>query len=248
MTAPIILVLILNHFYSNKYHQSRLPVSSTQRPTQRPSRGYVGCFVSTYPPCCVGFLADCDMGLVAELPPKLARAPAGRGDFDPRMGGTLSTHSAQPEGTWVRVSFRARSSSFPESLGVSETVLVLSVDRTLSVHEAVGSILRETHFSHFSHELYCVWHTASFGSGMKTASAGPLLAPPCAWGDARWRMQAVWWLVWPKLFGPGARAIVEDPQRSHAPAACEPPHSDGGAWPLYAVPPKWSAKCYAPPQ
>jgi hypothetical protein len=32
-------------------------VSSTQRPTQRPSRGYVGCFVSTYPPCCVGFLA-----------------------------------------------------------------------------------------------------------------------------------------------------------------------------------------------
>jgi hypothetical protein len=39
------------------------------------------------------------------------------------------------------------------------------------------------HFSHFSHELYCVWHTASFGSGMKTASAAPLLAPPCAWGD-----------------------------------------------------------------
>ena len=24
-------------------------------------------------------------------------------------------------------------------------------------------------------------------------------------GTARWRMQAVWWLVWPKLFGPGAR-------------------------------------------
>ena len=109
----------------------------------------------------------------------------------------------------------------------------------------MGSILCETHFSHFSHELYCVWHTASFGSGMKTASAGPLLAPPCAWGDARWRMQAVWWLVWPKLFGPGARAIVEDPQRSHAPAACEPPHS--GAWPLYVFSAKWSAKCYAPP-
>ena len=26
------------------------------------------------------------MGLVAELPPKLARAPAGRSDFGPRMG------------------------------------------------------------------------------------------------------------------------------------------------------------------
>ena len=39
-------------------------------------------------------------GLVAELPPKLARAPAGRGDFGPRMGGTLSTHSTL--GTWVR--------------------------------------------------------------------------------------------------------------------------------------------------
>jgi len=38
-------------------------------------------------------------GLVAELPPKLARAPAGRGDFGPRMGGTLSTHSTL--GTWV---------------------------------------------------------------------------------------------------------------------------------------------------
>ena len=30
-------------------------------------------------------------GLVAELPPKLARGPAGRRDFGPRMGGTLST-------------------------------------------------------------------------------------------------------------------------------------------------------------
>ena len=35
------------------------------------------------------------LGLVAELPPKLARGPAGRDsdDFGPRMGGTLSTHS-----------------------------------------------------------------------------------------------------------------------------------------------------------
>ena len=32
---------------------------------------------------------------------------------------------------------------------------------------------------------------------------------PVPGGTARWRMQAVWWLVWPKLFGPGARAIVE---------------------------------------
>ena len=40
---------------------------------------------------------------------------------------------------------------------------------------------------------------------------GPLLAPPSTLclGTARWRMQAVWWLLWPKLFGPGARAIVE---------------------------------------
>ncbi len=30
-------------------------------------------------------------GLVAELPPKLARAPAGRGNFGPSDGGTLST-------------------------------------------------------------------------------------------------------------------------------------------------------------
>ena len=73
----------------------------------------------------------------------------------------------------------------------------------------MGSILRETHFSHFSHELYCVWHTAGFGSGMKTASAAPCWPLPVPGGTARWRMQAVWWLVWPKLFGPGARAIVE---------------------------------------
>ncbi len=39
------------------------------------------------------------MGLVAELPPKLARGPAGRGGLGPRLGGTLSTHSTL--GTWV---------------------------------------------------------------------------------------------------------------------------------------------------
>ncbi len=77
-------------------------------------------------------------------------------------------------------------------------------------------------------------------------------------GTARWRMQAVWWLVWPKLFGPGARAI-EGWTRTRAPSGhtrllsrsasrltvCEPPHS--GAYPLCVFPAKWSAKCYAPP-
>ena len=52
-----------------------------------------------------------------------------------------------------------------------------------------------------------MWHTASSGSGMKTASAAPFWHLPVPGGTARWRMQAVWWLVWPKLFGPGARAI-----------------------------------------
>ncbi len=41
----------------------------------------------------------------------------------------------------------------------------------------------------------------------------PMQAPfwhlPVPGGTARCRMQAVWWLVWPKLFGSGARAIVE---------------------------------------
>ena len=66
------------------------------------------------------------------------------------------------------------------------------------------------HILAFLHTVYCVWrHTASFGSGMKTASAAPFWHLPVPGGTARWRMQAVWWLVWPKLFGPGARAIVE---------------------------------------
>jgi hypothetical protein len=115
------------------------------------------------------------------------------------------------------------------------------------VHEAVGSILCETHFSHFSHELYCVWHTASFGSGMKTASAGPLLAPPCAWGDCALAHASGVVAGLAQTFRP-RRACDRrrmDPQRSHAPAACEPPHS--GAWPLYVFSAKWSAKCYAPP-
>ncbi len=66
-------------------------------------------------------------GLVAELPPKLARAPAGRGDFDPRMGG-YSEYSQYPGYlgttyvTWY--SFRTRSKSFPESFRVSKIVLV----------------------------------------------------------------------------------------------------------------------------
>ena len=42
---------------------------------------------------------------------------------------------------------------------------------------------------------------------MKTAGAAPFWHLPVPGGTARWRMQAVWWLVWPKLFGPGARAI-----------------------------------------
>ena len=37
---------------------------------------------------------------------------------------------------------------------------------------------------------------------------GPVPGPWCITA-ARWRMQAAWWLVWPRLFGPGARAIVE---------------------------------------
>jgi hypothetical protein len=54
----LILIFNLNHFYNNnKKPPLRLACVSTQRPTQRPSRGYVGCFVSTHPPCCVGFLA-----------------------------------------------------------------------------------------------------------------------------------------------------------------------------------------------
>jgi hypothetical protein len=53
----LILIFNLNHFYNNKNPPLRLACVSTQRPTQRPSRGYVGCFVSTHPPCCVGFLA-----------------------------------------------------------------------------------------------------------------------------------------------------------------------------------------------
>ena len=72
------------------------------------------------------------------------------------------------------------------------------VDRSqLFNTRGVGSTLHETTlFLHFSHELYCVWHTASFGSGMKTASAKkksgpdsgpslsfphPALPPPRPW-------------------------------------------------------------------
>ena len=124
------------------------------------------------------------------------------------MGGTLSTHSTL--GTWVR-----RESFLPVQNHFSTACLYRNcfgrVDRSqLFNTRGVGSTLHETTlFLHFSHELYCVWHTASFGSGMKTASAAPFWHLPVPGGTARWRMQAVWWLVWPKLFGPGARAIVE---------------------------------------
>ncbi len=79
---------------------------------------------------------------------------------------------------------------------------------------------------------------------------GPLLAPPCAWGlRASWRMHASGVVAaLAQTFRP-RRACDRrmDPQRSHAPAVCEPPHS--GAWPspLYVFPAKWSAKCCAPP-
>jgi hypothetical protein len=78
----------------------------------------------------------------------------------------------------------------------------------------MGSTLLETTlFAFSSHELYCAcqWYTASFGSEMKrsTASAAPFWHLPVPGGTSRWRMQAVWWLVWPKLFGSGARAVVE---------------------------------------
>ena len=51
----------------------------------------------------------------------------------------------------------------------------------------MGSTLVETTlFLHFSHELYCVWHTAKdckLRQRNEDRQCGPLLAPPCAWGD-----------------------------------------------------------------
>ena len=76
---------------------------------------------------------------------------------------------------------------------------------------------------------------------------GPLLAPPCAWGDCALAHASGVVAGLAQTFRP-RRACDRrrmDPQRSHAPAACEPPHS--GAWPLYVFSAKWSAKCYAPP-
>ena len=75
---------------------------------------------------------------------------------------------------------------------------------------------------------------------------GPLLAPPCAWGDCALAHASGVVAGLAQTFRP-RRACDRrrmDPQRSHAPAACEPPHS--GAWPLYVFSAKWSAKCYAP--
>ena len=76
---------------------------------------------------------------------------------------------------------------------------------------------------------------------------GPLLAPPCAWGDCALAHASGVVAGLAQTFRP-RRACDRrrmDPQRSHAPAACEPPHS--GAWPLCVFSAKWSAKCHAPP-
>ena len=75
---------------------------------------------------------------------------------------------------------------------------------------------------------------------------GPLLAPPCAWGDCALAHASGVVAALAQTFRP-RRACDRRrmDQRSHAPAACEPPHS--GAWPLYVVPPKRPAKCYPPP-
>ena len=53
-------------------------------------KGQPGPFSGKIPGAIVHFSAFCTArppGLVAELPPKLARAPAGRGDFGPSDGG-----------------------------------------------------------------------------------------------------------------------------------------------------------------
>jgi len=103
-----------------------------------------------------------------------------------------------------------------------------------------------TFFAHLFCILYSVWGgTPHFGSGMKTASAALFWHLPvpgdCAPAHASGVVAAL-----AQTFRP-RRACDRrmDPQRSHAPAVCEPPHS--GACPLYLFPAKWSAKCYAPP-
>ena len=80
----------------------------------------------------------------------------------------------------------------------------------------------KSHFLHFSHELYCtcVWHTASFGSGMKTASAAPFWHLHVPGGTARWRMQAVWWLDWSKLFAPARVRSSKDGPPAVTRACC----------------------------
>ena len=95
--------------------------------------------------------------------------------------------------------------------------------------------------------LYSVWGgTPHFGSGMKTASAALFWHLPvpgdCALAHARGVVAGLAQTFRPRRACDRRRM---DPQRSHAPAACEPPHS--GAWPLYVFSAKWSAKCYAPP-
>ena len=81
---------------------------------------------------------------------------------------------------------------------------------------------------------------------MKTASAAPFRQLPVPGGlrAGAYPSGVVWF--GPNFSAPArVRSSKDGPQRSHAPAACEPPHS--GAWPLYVFPAKWSAKCYAPP-
>ena len=81
---------------------------------------------------------------------------------------------------------------------------------------------------------------------MKTASAAPFWHLPvpgdCALAHASGVVAGLAQTFRPRRACDRRRM---DPQRSHAPAACEPPHS--GAWPLYVFSAKWSAKCYAPP-
>ena len=95
--------------------------------------------------------------------------------------------------------------------------------------------------------LYSVWGgTPHFGSGMKTASAALFWHLPvpgdCALAHASGVVAGLAQTFRPRRACDRRRM---DPQRSHAPAVCEPPHS--GACPLYVFPAKWSAKCYAPP-
>ncbi len=101
-----------------------------------------------------------------------------------------------------------------------------------------------THILAFLHTVLCAAAHRKLRQRNEDRQCSPLLAPPCARGDCALAHIIAVWCGLAQTFRPGARVRM-DPQRSHAPAVCEPPHS--GAWPLYAFPTKWSAKCYAPP-